>query len=72
AGGQKRIPELFVKDIRIPLPPIEEQRKIAAAVEAESKVISDQIEKIREHVRTLREYRAAVITQAVTGTFKVV
>src|SRR5690606_39232486 len=72
AGGQKRIPELFVKDIRIPIPPLREQKEIAAVVESESERISEQIEKIKEDVRALREYRSAIITQAVTGTIKVV
>lgn len=33
SGGQRRVPEAFLRDLEIPLPPIEEQRRIAAALD---------------------------------------
>ncbi|MDK9641638.1 restriction endonuclease subunit S [Propionibacterium freudenreichii] len=30
SGGQRRVPASFIKELRIPLPPLDEQRRIAA------------------------------------------
>jgi type I restriction enzyme, S subunit len=34
SGGQRRVPAQFLADLRLPLPPIEEQRRIAAVLDA--------------------------------------
>jgi type I restriction enzyme, S subunit len=55
------------KQFDIFLPPREEQAEILRKVRAESKVISDLVESARTAIDRLREYRAALITAAVTG-----
>jgi type I restriction enzyme, S subunit len=57
----------IVKAQRMAFPPIKEQEKIAAYFHLESKH-QNQIEgKVFESVKALQEYRAALITSAVTG-----
>lgn len=67
AGGQKRVPETFIKDFRIAIPPLDEQRKIAAALRRQTEVIDSLIEKRRRLLSLLEEKRFAIITHIVTS-----
>ncbi|HEY8428397.1 MAG TPA: restriction endonuclease subunit S, partial [Sandaracinaceae bacterium] len=71
AGGQKRVPESFVKNVRHPIPPIHEQRAIAAFLDRETAQIDALIAKIREGMERLKEFRTALISAAVTGKIDV-
>jgi len=71
AGGQKRVPDDFIKDFRQPVPTLQEQRAIAAFLDRETARIDALIEKIRKSIDLLREYRTALITAAVTGKIDV-
>lgn len=71
AGGQKRVPDDFVRDFRHPIPPIEEQRAIAAFLDRETARIDVLIEKMEKSIELLREYRIALISAAVTGKIDV-
>lgn len=66
AGGQKRVPESFVKDFRAPLPPLDEQRAIAAFLRRETSKIDAAVNKKRRLIELLNEKRAALINHAVT------
>ena len=66
AGGQKRIPENFIKDFRVALPPLPDQQKIANFLDRKTAQIDCLIEKKRALITKLKEKRLAVITQAVT------
>ncbi|UQZ91127.1 restriction endonuclease subunit S [Deltaproteobacteria bacterium Smac51] len=66
AGGQKRIPDNYVKDFFLPTPPISEQYIIAAFLDHECARIDELIEKKRRLLALLEEKRRAVITQTVT------
>ncbi|MES9999166.1 MAG: restriction endonuclease subunit S [Candidatus Thiodiazotropha lotti] len=66
AGGQKRIPEDFIKDFRIGIPPLDEQQKIARFLDYKTRQIDQLIEKKKALIEKLDEQRIAVITQAVT------
>ncbi len=59
------------KNISAPLPPLEEQTAIADYLDKETAKIDRLQEKIAESVARLKEYRSALITQAVTGKIKV-
>ena len=66
--------ELSLTDLRhhlIPLPPIEEQRGISDHLDRETERIDALISKAAATVERLREYRAALITAAVTGKIDV-
>lgn len=86
AGGQKRVPERFLKDWRPPLPPIETQRRIATFLDEKTTRIDSLIAKVcgsisgnadqaknsdKSLLGLLLEYRAALITSAVTGKLEV-
>ena len=66
AGGQKRVPDDFVRDFRHPIPPPDEQRAIAAFLDRETARIDALIEKKRRQIELLHEKRAALISHAVT------
>lgn len=60
-----------MKDIKIPLPPMQEQLVITAAIDRETSKIDAMIAKTREAIYRLKEYRAALISAAVTGKIDV-
>ncbi|MBN2702214.1 MAG: restriction endonuclease subunit S [Methylothermaceae bacterium] len=66
AGGQKRVPELFIKDFQALLPPMDQQQKIAAFLDRKTAEIDALIAKKRRLLDLLAEKRTALITRAVT------
>jgi len=71
AGGQKRVPEEFIKNFLIGLPPYYEQVTIADYLDQETAKIDRLCETVNQTIGRLKEYRTALITQAVTGKIKV-
>ncbi len=65
-GGQKRVPESFIKNFRTPMPPLAEQRPIAAFLDRETARIDALIATKRRFVALLQEKRAALVNRAVT------
>ena len=66
AGGQKRVPDDFVRNFEIAFPPIEEQQAIAAFLDRETGKIDALIAEQRRLVELLAEKRQVVISHAVT------
>ena len=66
AGGQKRVPDTFIRDFRHPIPTTNEQRSIAAFLDRETARIDALIEKKRRQIELLQEKRSALISHAVT------
>lgn len=66
AGGQKRVPEDFIKDFRTPLPPIDEQRAIAAFLDHQTTRIDALIATKRRFLALLQEKRASLVNHVVT------
>lgn len=66
AGGQKRVPEEFVKNFQSGVPPVVEQSVIADFLDRETARIDRLVAKKHEFIDRLKEKRAALITQAVT------
>jgi len=71
AGGQKRVPDSFIRDYRCPLPPMEEQQHIVAFLDSQTDKLDAMMEKINRSIDILREYRTALISAAVTGKIDV-
>jgi restriction endonuclease S subunit len=71
AGGQKRVPDEFLKDLIVPVPDSHEQREIGIWLEKKNNDIELATIKIQESINNLRDYRASVITNAVTGQIDV-
>jgi type I restriction enzyme S subunit len=66
AGGQKRVPEDFVRDFKHPIPSEPEQRAIAAFLDGETTQIDALVAKKERVIELLDEERTALITKAVT------
>lgn len=66
AGGQKRVPDLFVKDYFAPIPSVDEQQAIADYLDAETARIDTLIHEKDGFIELLREWRQSVIAEAVT------
>jgi type I restriction enzyme S subunit len=65
---------IYMPDIerfRIPLPPLSEQRAIAAYLDRETERIDTLIDTIQDAIDRLKEYRTALISAAVTGQIDV-
>jgi len=66
AGGQKRVPDDFVRDFAIGFPPLTEQRHIVTFLDRETTKIDALVEEQLRLIELLKEKRQAVISQAVT------
>lgn len=71
AGGQKRVPDDFVRDFRLALPPPPEQSAIAAFLDRETGTLDSLIAEAEVGISLLRERRARLISAAVTGAIDV-
>lgn len=70
-GTQQNIGMGVISNIRMALPPIEEQKEICRYLEPLLQKIEDQRAKVDSVVERLQEYRSALITNAVTGKIDV-
>lgn len=66
AGGQKRVPERFVKDFLVPLPALAIQRNIKRFLDRKLARVDDILRRKREFLERLEERREVIITNAVT------
>lgn len=55
-----------MKNIKLPLPPLSEQQKIADFLDEKVKEIDNAIEKTKETIELYKKYKQAIITEAVT------
>ena len=60
-----------LKNIVIPIPPIQEQQMIITHIENETGKIDSQISKANRRIELLEELKQSIITEAVTGKIKV-
>jgi len=67
AGGQKRVPDNFVRNFTIPLPPLDEQETIADFLDHKTGRLEALIEEQQKMITLLYERRAAVVSAGVTG-----
>jgi len=58
-------------NMRLPQPPVEEQRRIAAFIENKTAKIESLITDISTQIKKLKQYRQIVIHDAVTGKIKI-
>jgi type I restriction enzyme S subunit len=66
AGGQKRVPPEFCENVRVPLPPIDDQRAIADFLDRETLKLDTLVAKKRTLIERLKEKRTALISRTVT------
>ena len=67
AAGQKRVPEDFVRNYRVPVPSLDEQRAIADYLDLETARLDALVAKVQGGIALVEERRAALISAAVTG-----
>jgi len=66
AGGQKRVPDAFVRDFATVFPPLSEQLCITDFLDRETAKIDGLVAEQRRLIELLKEKRQAVISHAVT------
>lgn len=66
AGGQKRVPENFIRDLRLGIPPLPEQEAIACFLDRKTAQIDGLIAKKEALLARLADKRTALISHAVT------
>lgn len=70
-GGQPNLSQDDLRQVRIPTPPLPEQRAIADYLDRETARIDQLVAKVETAIERLREYRTALITATVTGRIDV-
>jgi type I restriction enzyme S subunit len=71
SAGQKRISDDFVKEFRLALPPVEEQKQITIYLESQITKIDALVTRLQNMKNILNEYRSSLISAAVTGKIDV-
>lgn len=71
AGGQKRVPDDFCRNLRLAWPSISEQRQIAIFLDAETLRIDNLMTEAENTVELMQEHRASLISEAATGKINV-
>ena len=57
----------FIGNLKIPIPPIEEQKQIVEHIKIETATIDTAIAKAEREIELIREYKEAMIVEAVMG-----
>ena len=70
-GGQPNLSQDDLKQIRVPIPNLQEQAEIVGWLDQQTLQIAKTIEKNNELINQLFEYRTSLITAAVTGQMDV-
>ncbi len=60
-----------LKEVFLPIPPVEEQKEILAYIREETSNIDTLISKFQKQIDLMQEYRTSLISQAVTGKIDV-
>jgi len=70
ASNGSAVPTLDRKDVhelKFPIPPLEEQKQIVSHIKAETATIDTAIAKAEREIELIREYKEAMISEAVMG-----
>ena len=71
SGSMQNIGQDTIKDLILPFPSLDKQKEIAEYLDRKTAEIDGQKEKIQQAIALLKEYRTALITNAVTGKIDV-
>jgi type I restriction enzyme S subunit len=71
-GTQPNIGMNVIENLKIAIPPIEEQTQIVDYIERESNLINEKTNTTQQEIALLKEYRQALIFEAVTGKICVI
>ena len=67
AVGQKRVPASFLEQSQLPLPDLDEQRRIVAEIEKQFSRLDEAVANLKRAKANLKRYKAAVLKAAVEG-----
>lgn len=70
-SAQPKLTAQALGNIPLPVPPVDDQRRIAAEISDDCATIDSVLPPIRSSIDRLKEYRSALITAAVTGQIDV-
>ena len=70
-GGQPNLSQDLLKAIRVPIPPLSEQRSIVAHLDKATASIDVAIDRTRRQIELMEEYRTRLISDVVTGKLDV-
>ncbi len=71
SSSMQNIGQDTIRNMVVCIPPLDEQPELVRAIEQENKKADDLVATIRKHIEKLTEYRAALISAAVTGKIDV-
>ncbi|EOB3230915.1 restriction endonuclease subunit S [Campylobacter upsaliensis] len=66
-GGQPNISQDIIKNFKIPLPLLQEQKQIANFLDEKCEKINSVIEKTKKQIELIKEYKNTLINEAVCG-----
>ena len=66
-GGQPNISQAIIKSLLIPMPSLEEQRKIADYLQSRYEQIEKTASELQSSIEDLKSYKSSLISEAVTG-----
>ena len=69
--GIGQISQDDIKNFKIPLPPLHEQKEIAAFLDSKVAQINSAIEKTKKQIELVKEYKNTLINEAVCGRIRV-
>ena len=69
--GVPHLTQENLKSVRIPLPPVDEQKTIANFLDSKCSEIDGLIKVKQEKIETLKQYRQSLIFEAVTGKIRI-
>ena len=67
AVGQRRVPTTYLKECEIPVPPLDQQKRIVAEIEKQFSRLDEGIDNLMRVQANLKRYKAAVLKAAVEG-----
>lgn len=67
SAGQLRVPKHYLSSVRVPLPPLAEQKRIVAKIEELFTKLDDGVESLKKAKAQIKRYRQAVLRDAFTG-----
>ena len=70
-GGQPNLNQDDLRKLKIPIPSMLEQKQIVDYLDEKTRIIDEMSEATNKIIAKLKEYRSALITQAVTGKIDV-
>jgi len=69
-GGQPNISQDVIRRFKLPIPEKQEQKRIVEYIKKETRILDIAIGKAEREIELIKEYREAMIAEAVTGKLK--